>query len=86
MRTHLFERREKRWSRNCIVVLIAMSCVATTAFAQQKPSPDAANASIALTAALSAACKEDAATFATYLTSENSTAFQGLVVPNKSPS
>jgi hypothetical protein len=83
MRTHLFERREKRWSRNCIVVLIAMSCVATTAFAQQKPSPDAANASIALTAALSAACKEDAATFATYLTSENSTVFQGLVVPQQ---
>ncbi|MGB6430862.1 MAG: hypothetical protein WBF06_09755 [Candidatus Acidiferrales bacterium] len=65
-----------------ILPLIALLFAATSASAQTAP-PAGADVAATLTGALSAACKEDDAAFAPFLTSENSTAFQNLVGPQR---
>jgi len=57
-----------------LVILLVVAGVAADTSAQQSPAkPDAA-----LTEALSAACRQDAAAFANFLTSDNSTAYRAL--------
>ncbi|MGB6199528.1 MAG: hypothetical protein WA871_09515 [Candidatus Acidiferrales bacterium] len=73
---------EHHWARRVASALLFVLLTAASASAQKAP-PAATDAATALTAALSAACKEDAPTFATYLTSENSTAFLSLVGPQQ---
>jgi hypothetical protein len=66
-------------------MLIAVLIFVATAAAQKSTpvSPAATDAATALTGALTAACTEDAASFATFLTSENSAIFQKLVGPQQ---
>jgi type II secretory pathway pseudopilin PulG len=69
-------------ARRCIAILIAALFAASTAAAQKTP-PVATDVATALTGALSAACQEDPATFASFLPSDNSAAFLNLVGPQK---
>ena len=64
------------------LALLASLSFAVNAGAQKTPAA-VNDAATALTGALSAACTEDAATFANYLTAENSAAFQKLVAPQR---
>jgi hypothetical protein len=82
MRERRKEQRQKHWPQRCAVTLIAIVCLTTGASAQ-KAQPAGADVATALTGALSAACKEDDAAFAPFLTSENAAEFQDLVGPQR---
>jgi len=81
LETHI-DRQKTRWARYCATILLAALCVASTAAAQKSP-PIGADVATALSGALSAACQEDPAAFASFLPSDNSTAFLNLPGPQK---
>lgn len=68
----------KRFCTSALALLVSASFLPQSAAAQQPPSNPAAAAESALTDALSAACREDEAEFAAFLTAENAAAYRAL--------
>ena len=70
-------------ARNLILTIVFAACGLRTATAAQTQQPAPASPEAALSGALSAACREDPAPFANFLTSDNAAAYRALPGPQR---
>ena len=82
-RTGFRPRRQNYGLTLTVATLMAFLALARSAVHAQQPPQKAPSPEAVLTEALSAACKQDAATFANSLTAENAAAFRALPGPQR---
>jgi hypothetical protein len=70
-------------SRKSALTIVCVAAGLLSAIAAQTQQPTSPNPEVALSGALSAACRQDPAAFANFLTSDNATAYRALPAPQR---